>query len=280
MTPSHRDEPAIPLIDGRSLGFPHVLVMGIINATPDSFSDGGEVDDRVVLEERLTTMLESGVDVIDIGGESTRPAHIPVPADLEKSRVLPVIGLLRRIDQKIPISIDTRKAVVARAALAAGASFVNDVSGLSDPAMASVIVSSRCGYVAMRTADCTDPIVDSCRQQLTRLVRRAIATGIPEASIIVDPGLGFGGRPGASVEDNLALVDAVEAYSLDRPVLIGASRKRFVGAMNGEDIPRNRMTGSVAVALRAAHAGADIVRVHDVAETVAALADHGLHPGQ
>jgi dihydropteroate synthase len=270
----------IPLTDGRGLGFPHVLVMGVINATPDSFSDGGEVDDRVVLEERLSTMLESGVDVIDIGGESTRPAHTPVPADLEMSRVLPVIGLLRRIDQKIPISIDTRKAAVAQAALAAGASFVNDVSGLSDPAMASVIASSRTGYVAMRTADCTDPIVDSCRQQLTQLVGRAIAAGIPEASIIVDPGLGFGARPGASVEDNLALVDAVEEYSLGRPVLIGASRKRFIGAMYGEDVPRKRVAGSVAVALRAAHAGADIVRAHDVAETVAAFADHGLRPGQ
>jgi dihydropteroate synthase len=280
MTNSRRDYRAIPLTDGRALAFPHVLVMGIINATPDSFSDGGEVDDPVVLERRLTTMLDSGVDAVDIGGESTRPAHTPVPTDVEMSRVLPVIGLLRRMDGKVPISIDTRKAHVAQAALVAGASFVNDVSGLSDPAMASVIASSGCGYVAMRTADCTDPIVDSCRNQLAQLMERAIKAGIPETSIILDPGLGFGTRPGASVEDNLALVDAVEDYSFGRPVLIGASRKRFVGAMSGENVPRDRVASSVAVAVRAARAGAAIVRVHDVPETIVALADNGLRSGQ
>lgn len=280
MTNSHRDDRAIPLIDGRALGFPHVLVMGIINATPDSFSDGGEVDEPTALERRLTTMLDTGVDIVDIGGESTRPAHTPVPADAEMSRVLPVIRLLRRMDEEVPISIDTRKSAVAQTALVAGASFVNDVSGLSDPAMASVIASSGCGYVAMRTADCTDPIVDSCRHQLAQLMDRVIKAGIPETSIILDPGLGFGIRPGASVEDNLALVNAVEDYSLGRPVLIGASRKRFVGAMSGEDAPSDRVASSVAVAVRAARAGAAIVRVHDVAETIEALGDNGLRPRQ
>lgn len=268
----------LPLAGGGVLTIPHIQVMGILNATPDSFSDGGEIDDPRVLEQRVESMLDVGVDIIDIGGESTRPGHDPVSADEELHRVLPVIGLVRHHDPGIPISVDTRKATVAEAALNAGASLVNDVSGLSDPDMAGVVRSLRCAYIAMRANDCVSPIVASCRRQLAFLVDRATKAGIPRSSIIVDPGLGFGTRPGASVEDNLALVDAATEYSLGRPVLIGASRKRFVGAISGEPDPKRRLTGSVAMAVRIAHAGAAIVRVHDVKETVEALIRVGMRP--
>jgi dihydropteroate synthase len=255
----------------------HLLVMGILNATPDSFSDGGELNDLAARDARIETMLAAGVDLIDIGGESTRPGHTPVPADEETRRVIPVIDAVRERDKHIPISIDTRKAAVARAALAAGASLVNDVSTLSDPGMGDVVGEFACAYIGMRSADCVDPIVDSCRRQLEDLMVRAEAAGIPASGIVLDPGLGFGARPGPSVEDNLALVDSVSHYALGRPVSIGASRKRFVLALVGNDSQR-RVEGSVAVAVRAARAGASIVRVHDVEETVAGLDEAGLRP--
>lgn len=251
--------------------------MGILNATPDSFSDGGELDDPVQRDARIEAMLGAGVDVIDIGGESTRPGHTVVPADEEKRRVLPVIRAVRERDETVPVSIDTRKAVVAEAALTAGASLVNDVSSLSDPEMAEVVITYGCAYIGMRSADCVGPIVASCREQLEDLLRRALAAGIPASSIVLDPGLGFGARPGPSVEDNLALIDGVRHYSLGRPVMIGASRKRFVVALLGGDHER-RVEGSVALAVRAARAGASILRVHDVEETVAGLTEAGLRP--
>lgn len=254
-----------------------LLVMGILNATPDSFSDGGELDDPAARDARIEVMLAAGADLIDIGGESTRPGYTPVPADEETRRVMPVIAAVREQDQRIPISIDTRKAAVARVALAAGASLVNDVSTLSDPDMGEVVGQFACAYIGMRSADCVDPIIGSCRRQLEELMARAEAAGIPPSSIVLDPGLGFGARPGPSVEDNLALVDSVSDYALGRPVLIGASRKRFVLALVGNDRER-RVEASVAVAVRAARAGASIVRVHDVEETVEGLAEAGLRP--
>lgn len=255
-----------------------VQVMGILNATPDSFSDGGEIDNPSDRDRRIESMLAQGVDIIDVGGESTRPGHVPVAADEEIRRVLPVIRAVRRQDGATPISIDTRKPEVARAALDKGANLINDVSGFADEQIADVVAEHACAYIGMRRRDCERPVVDSCRRQLEDLLDRATSAGIPVTSVVFDPGLGFGSPPGASPEDNLALVDSISAYSLGRPVLIGASRKRFVGALVDEDDPQRRDAGSVAIAVRAARAGAAIVRVHDVGGTVAGLARAGLRP--
>lgn len=265
----------LPLAHGQSLDVDTVLVMGILNATPDSFSDGGEIDDPVERARRIDMMLAAGVDIIDIGGESSRPGHLPVDAAEEMRRVLPVIEAVRDRDTGIPISIDTRKAVVAQAALDHGASFVNDVSAFDDPAMADVVTAANCAYVGMRCHDLEAPVVDSCRRQLADILTRAATAGIPETSIILDPGLGFGAHPGPSTDDNLALIDGIGDYSLGRPVLIGASRKRFVRAL-GESHGRDVGAQSVWAALRAARAGASIVRVHDVMETITGLEQAGL----
>ncbi len=268
----------LPLTGGRSLALRHPLVMGILNATPDSFSDGGEIDDPAARARRIDTMLEAGVDIIDIGGESTRPGHTPVEAAEEIRRVLPVIADVRDRDPDMPISIDTQKAAVARRAVDAGVSLVNDVSALSDPDMAGVVAKAGCAYVAMRRQPLTSPLLESCRAVLDQLVRRAVEAGIPETSIVVDPGLGFGERPGASADDNLDLVEEIASYSQGRPVLIGASRKRFVRSLVGPD--RAAVTaGSVAIAIRAVQAGAAIVRVHDVTETMAGLRAARLRAG-
>lgn len=268
---------ALPLFGGGRLELSRPLVMGILNATPDSFSDGGEIDDPVTRAERIAGMISAGVDLIDIGGESTRPGHSPVAAEDEIRRVLPVIAHVRSASSEIPISVDTRKASVATAALDTGASLVNDVSSLADPDMGDVVAGAGCGYVAMRSAPCTDPIVDSCREQLDELVCRARAAGIGDDQVIVDPGLGFGTRPDGSVEDNLALLDGIAGYARGRPVLIGASRKRFVRSLAGDD-PQAVAEKSVVLALRAVRAGAAIVRVHDVPETITALEREGLRP--
>ncbi len=267
----------LPLTGGGSLDLTHVLVMGILNATPDSFSDGGELFDPATRTRRIKDMLRAGVDIIDIGGESTRPGHTPVSAEEELDRVLPVIAEVQHRDPHTPISIDTQKAVVARVALDAGASLVNDVSALADPEMAKVVSDAGCAYVAMRRQTLSSPLLASCRDELDRLVDRAVEAGIPERVIIVDPGLGFGERPGASADDNLDLVEGIDAYSGGRPVLIGASRKRFVRSLVGPEGPAI-VTGSVAIALRAATAGAAIVRVHDVVETIAGLRATRMRP--
>lgn len=250
--------------------------MGILNATPDSFSDGGELDAADILHERIATWLEAGVDVFDVGGESTRPGHEPVAADEEVRRVVPVIQAVRDLDAKVPISIDTSKAIVARAALEAGADLVNDVSSLADAGMAGVVAGAGCTYIAMRSQDCRGDIVAACRDQLAGLIGHGEAAGIRRHAMVLDPGLGFGARPGPSVEDNLALVDGIADYAGGLPVLIGASRKRFVVSMAGATGPRDAVSASVDVAVRAARAGASIVRVHDVPETLAAFQAAGL----
>ncbi len=274
------DPLSLPLARDGELQIPdgQCFVMGILNATPDSFSDGGDLDDASVLDHRIRQMINDGADVLDVGGESTRPGHAPVDADKETARVVRVISAIRAMDSRIPISIDTQKAVVAGAALAAGADLVNDVSGLGQPAMGRLVSDAGCSVVLMRNESCHGDVVTSCRSQLQAAMVRAQTAGIQSGCIVLDPGLGFGDRPGADPEDNLALIDRIPDYAMGRPVLIGASRKRFVGAMmGGEPDPLNRVETSVELAVRAAKAGARLVRVHDVAETVTALADAGYH---
>lgn len=246
--------------------------MAILNATPDSFSDGGQLLSD--LEGRIRRAVAEGADILDVGGESTRPGHAPVTADEELRRVIPVIEACRRIAPRTPVSIDARKAIVAQAALAAGAGFVNDVSGLDDPGMAAVVRDAGCAVVLMRHRDLTGHVaqlVDACRRQLADLVAKARAAGIPDDAIVLDPGLGFGDPPGGDVDANLALLRGVPRYAQGFPVLVGASRKRFIGTWTNEPVPERRVAGSVRAAVLAVQAGAAIVRVHDVAATVQAL---------
>lgn len=243
------------------------LVMAILNATPDSFSDGGAPIDAA----RIRAAIAAGADILDVGGESTRPGHADVPAEEETSRVVPVIEAIRAVDADVLVSVDTRKAAVAHAALAAGADLVNDVSGLGDPAMADVVRDAGCSVVLMRHEDLRGEAVAACRDQLAALAARAVAAGIPRDRLIMDPGLGFGSPPGADPAANLALARGVAAWAGGLPALVGASRKRFIGTLTGESAPAQRVGGSVAVAVAAVLAGADVVRVHDVKETADAV---------
>lgn len=259
---------------GRWLDLSRPRVMAILNATPDSFSDGGQIASAEALALRVRAAVAEGADVLDVGGESTRPGHTPVPADEELRRVLPVLEACRRIAPQVPVSIDTRKAVVAQAALAAGAALVNDVQGLDDPGMAAVVRDAGAGVVLMRHRDLAGPLLDACRDELAALVARARAAGIPDDAIVLDPGLGFGSPPGGDAEANWALLRGVRAYAQGFPVVVGASRKRFLA--QGEPVAARRVAPSVDAAVQAVQAGAALVRVHDVAQTRQGLRVHGL----
>jgi dihydropteroate synthase len=246
--------------------------MGILNATPDSFSDGGQLETDAGRDTRIRAMLGAGTDILDVGGESTRPGHAQVPADEEWRRIEPVLATLRAISRDVVVSVDTRKAEVARKALAAGADFVNDVSGLGDPGMAAAVRDAGCSIVLMRHDDLVQgDVAAACRAEWARLVAAARHAGIPREAVILDPGLGFGNPPGADPAASLALIRQCSRDGSGRPVLVGASRKRFIGKLSGIEPAAGRVAGSVAAALLAAQSGAAIVRVHDVAETVQAL---------
>jgi dihydropteroate synthase len=252
-----------------------VLVVGILNVTPDSFSDGGQhVNvDRAVEHARL--MIRDGADVIDIGGESTRPGASEVSEAEELRRVLPVIEVVAALG--VPVSIDTRRSRVAATALSAGSTIINDVSGLRDPAMIAVAAAACVPVVIMHTPNPdlaathghnghTDVVAD-VRSFLARQAEQAIAAGVPE--VAVDPGIGFG----KSFDENIALVNGLGALvDLGFPVFVGASRKRVVGTLTGVEQPGRRDPGSVAMHLAAVARGATILRVHDVASHVQALA--------
>lgn len=250
------------------------LIMAILNATPDSFSDGGELT-----EQRIKQVIDEGADIIDIGGQSTRPGFTPVSANEEIKRVIPVIQAVRAQHKTIPISIDTQKSAVALSALQAGANIINDISALSDPEMASVAVRFGCPIILMRNIGIKKDVIPKTKSQFEQIINLALKSGIKKQNIILDPGLGFGDLlsqnfkmlPGGNVEANLELVKKIKDYSMDYPVLIGGSRKRFIGKMMNEPNPKKRITGSVDLALQATKSGASIVRVHDVADTIKAI---------
>lgn len=265
------------------------IVMGVVNVTPDSFSDGGLYFDPRRAAERALAMFEEGAAIVDVGGESTRPSSYgdaaPVSADEEIRRVLPVIEAIRRETTR-PISIDTRKEEVARAALAAGADLVNDVSALRhDARMAGTVAEAGAAILLMhmkgddpRTmqADTSygHPVADVAAE-LAAAASKALDAGVPSDRIAVDPGLGFG----KSAEGNLALLRHAGALrSLGFPVAVGASRKGFVRHFSGvgdDASPRERLPGSLAAVAAARAQGASIVRVHDVHETVRFLRMYG-----
>jgi dihydropteroate synthase len=254
------------------------LVMGVLNVTPDSFSDGGRfaVLDAALAQARR--MIDAGADLIDIGGESTRPGATPVEEDVELERVLPVIAAIRQIGD-IPLSIDTLKPAVARAAVRAGAAMWNDVSGLTaSPDSLPTAAALGCPVVVMhmkgRPATMQDDprYDDPVREVFSDLEARAnaaIAAGVAPDKIWLDPGIGFGKR----LEHNLALMAALDRLKvLGFPVLLGVSRKRTVMAIDPTAVdPRDRLGGSLAMALFGAAKGVDAIRVHDVRETVQAL---------
>ncbi len=263
---------------GRRLAFARrPLVMGVINITPDSFSDGGlafEPGRALAAAERL---IAEGADLLDLGAESTRPGGgvygagaRPVPAAEELERLLPVLEPLRRATD-LPLSVDTRKAEVAREALAAGADLVNDVSALGDPRMAAAVAEADCPLVLLhsrgelatmqrdiRFAD----VVAEVRAELATRVERAVAAGIERRRLVVDPGIGFG----KTRQQNLELLRHLDRLDLGLPVLVGASRKSFIGELAGTP-PAERLGGSLAAVAWAARAGVTLVRVHDVAAT-------------
>jgi dihydropteroate synthase len=244
--------------------------MGVVNATPDSFSDGGRsftLDAAVAHAERLA---EEGADLIDLGGESTRPGARPVAVAEELRRVVPVIERLRARRFTVPISIDTCKVEVARAALAAGADLVNDVTGLRDPALAEAVAAAGVPVVVMHLrgtpADMASrasyaDLLAEVAAELREGLARAAAAGIQEARIILDPGLGFAKTPAQTVE---LLARVGELKALGRPLLVGPSRKRFIGDLTGAPVEA-RLPGTLAAVTACVLAGVELIRVHDVA---------------
>ncbi len=255
------------------------LVMGVINVTPDSLYPGARRAGALAAAETALAMEVDGAAIVDVGGESTRPGAEPVTEDEELERVVPAIEAIRS-RSAIPLSVDTRRASVARAALDAGADIVNDVSALADPAMAVLAAERGSPVVLMhmkgepRTMQ-DAPFYEDCAGEVVEFLLnaadRAMKAGVSRNAIILDPGIGFGKR----LEDNLALLDArngavARLARAGWPVLVGLSRKSMIGALTGKPV-EERLAGSLGAACAACLAGACILRVHDVAETVDAL---------
>jgi len=256
---------------------PRPSVMGVVNVTPDSFSDGGAFLDPQAAIAEARGMLDEGAAIVDVGGESTRPGSDPIEADEELLRVVPVIEGLVKARPGTPLSVDTRKPEVASAALDAGASVVNDIAGGRNSALLETISRTGAGVVlmhmlgepkTMQDDPRYDDVVAEVHEFLRERIEAAVFAGIPEERICIDPGIGFG----KTVDHNLALLRAVPALRLlGAAVMVGASRKGFIGALTGVEDPAARLEGSLAVAVLAAAHGADLVRVHDVEATVRAL---------
>ena len=260
----------LTLPDHSTLSLERPVIFGVLNITPDSFSDGGRFDDidRAVAHGRH--MVAEGGDVIDIGGESTRPGSLPVNAAEQVRRVLPVIECLRS-EVRVPLSIDTRSAVVAQAAIEAGASIINDISaGRDDPAMFELAARRSAPLVLMhmhgtpQTMQENPTYGDVMAEILQFLLERAAAAraaGVPQGQIILDPGIGFG----KTAEHNLTLLANLSRFvDSGYPVMLGASRKRFLGTIVGEEEPRHRDIATAATTAIAVAAGVRMLRVHDV----------------
>lgn len=263
----------------RKIALDHTLVMAILNVTPDSFSDGGRYDDLSRSLVRVEAIVSEGADIIDIGGESTRPGSKRVPENVETDRVVPVIEAIHE-RFGIPISIDTSKSSVATAALGAGAEIVNDISGLRfDPQVAHVAAKHNAGLVLMHSrGDFEDmhrqpPVVNIIEEVLgdfRRSLAVASATGVNGDNIVLDVGIGFG----KTLEQNLELIAEVDKLAREFPsfpILVGASRKSFLGKILDDAGTADRLSASLAAAAIAAWNGANVVRVHDVKETVDCL---------
>jgi dihydropteroate synthase len=256
-------------IRGRSISLERPLVMGVLNATPDSFSDGGLYDAPERALARAERMVAEGADLLDLGGESTRPGAAPVSPRDEAARILPTLRLLRA-RLSVPVSVDTRRAEVARLALDEGAEIVNDVSALADPAMGGVVAEAEAGVVLMhmrgtpqtmqldpRYADVAAEVAD----ELAAALERARAAGVADACVVLDPGIGFA----KTAEHNLELLARLgELARLGRPLLLGPSRKSFLGKILGGIPAEERDAGTAAACVVGLLHGARVFRVHDV----------------
>ncbi|MBE0428450.1 MAG: dihydropteroate synthase [Thermoleophilia bacterium] len=253
------------------------LVMGILNVTPDSFHDGGRFASLEAAVARAGEMAAAGAGIIDVGGESTRPGSMPVDAGEELRRAIPVIQKIApRL--RVPVSIDTRKAAVAREALRAGAAMINDVTALrDDPEMAAVAAAAGCPVCLMHMLGEPGTMQDNPRYEdvvgdiisfFEERVRFAVSRGIRRENIIIDPGMGFG----KTVQHNLEILRRLDEFlALGLPLMIGASRKSFIGKVTGEEETGKRLAGTIATTVASFQRGARVFRVHDVAENVQAL---------
>ncbi|HEY9038512.1 MAG TPA: dihydropteroate synthase [Roseovarius sp.] len=273
-----RDRLCAPRAPIARLSFDAPRLMGILNVTPDSFSDGGRFNAPEAALTQAHEMADAGADMIDVGGESTRPGAQPVPAEEEIARTAPVIAAIRA-GLQTPISIDTRKVAVAQAAIGAGGNLVNDVSGFThDSALAPWCAEAGLPVCVMHAQGDPqtmqdDPVYDHVTLDvydfLAARVDALVAQGIDRSQIIVDPGIGFG----KTQAHNLTLLSQISLFhSLGCPVLLGASRKKFIGTISGAPDAAARMPGSVAVALAGIAQGVQIIRAHDVAATRSAIA--------
>ena len=265
-----------PLAQWAGMALDRPRVMGVLNVTPDSFSDGGDHLDPARAIAAGLAMAAAGADVIDVGGESTRPGSSPTTPAEEQSRVLPVIAALAAAD--VRVSVDTRNADTMAAALGAGAAIVNDVSGLThDPRAMKLVADRGCPVVLMHMRGTPDTmnaravyadVAGEVIEELGARITAAIDAGVAQAAIAVDPGIGFAKLAPHSLE---LLHRLRELSVLTRPIIVGVSRKAFIGRVSGVAEPRRRLAGSLAAGLFAVAQGAHILRVHDVAETVQAL---------
>ncbi len=253
----------------------HTHLMGIVNVTPDSFSDGGKFNDSVSAIQRGTELYEQGADIIDIGGESTRPGAEPVPLDQELQRVLPVVEALSR--QGIPVSIDTYKSEVALQAVQSGACIINDISGLKfDPRIATIAAEANTGLVIMHikgqpgNMQNNPQYLDLLGEISAYLRQSAVAAmnqGLPRQNIVLDPGIGFG----KNLEHNLEIIRHLREFKrFGFPVLVGPSRKTFIGKILDKNVGQ-RLYGTIGACIAAVENGADILRVHDVLEVKEAV---------
>jgi dihydropteroate synthase len=260
-------------------GGPGPVVVGILNVTPDSFSDGGDFLDPEAAAEHAAAMLDEGAEILDLGGESTRPGSDPVPQEEEIRRIVPVIERILAVRPEAVISVDTYRAGTATAALEAGARLINDVTALrGDPRMASVVKEAACPVIlmhmqgepkTMQREPHYEDVVREVRDFLAQRAEYAVAAGIRPENVIVDPGIGFG----KNLEHNLDLLQNLDAIvDLGFPVLIGASRKRFIGRITGVQDAKVRAFGTVATTVLAYERGATFFRVHDVRANSEALA--------
>jgi dihydropteroate synthase len=249
-----------------------VMLMGIVNVTPDSFSDGGLFRDATAAVAHALQLVEEGATLIDVGGESTRPNAVPVPEDEELRRVLPVVEQLAEC-LRVPISIDTRKPSVARAALEAGASLVNDVqANREDPEMWRVVAETQAGYVAMHMQGTPETmqiepaygnVVGEIDAFFAARLAKLAASGVAAEQVILDVGIGFG----KNLDHNLELLASLNGFTrFQRPVLLGVSRKSFIGKLLGAEVGA-RLPAALACACWAVEAGVQIIRTHDVAAT-------------
>lgn len=243
--------------------------MGILNVTPDSFSDGGEVTDRDAAVKKGLRLIEQGADILDIGGESTRPGSDPVPLEEELRRVVPVVEQLAN-QTDVPISVDTTKAEVARQSLAAGAAIINDISGLTfDPEMIPLAAQTGAGVICMHIQGTPqtmqdnptyDDVVDDLKNWFHERLQELLSAGIEPGRIVLDPGIGFG----KTAEHNLQILSHIREFQdLGYPILIGHSRKRFLSKLLGRDV-EERLAGTVGVSIALASQAVEIIRLHDV----------------